>query len=53
MCHPDLIKMDVEGFEFEVTRGGESVLQNLHPALLIEIHPAPTQAFRKLRSGAL
>lgn len=37
--HPDLIKMDVEGFEFEVTRGGESVLQNLHPALLIEIHP--------------
>jgi FkbM family methyltransferase len=36
---PDLIKMDVEGFEFEVTRGAENVLRNVHPALLIEVHP--------------
>jgi FkbM family methyltransferase len=36
---PDLIKVDVEGFEFEVLRGAENVLRNMRPVLLIEIHP--------------
>lgn len=37
---PDLIKMDVEGFEFEVMRGAENILRNMSPVMLIEIHPA-------------
>lgn len=36
---PDVIKVDVEGFEFEVLRGAEYVLGNVRPVLLIEIHP--------------
>ena len=36
---PDLIKVDVEGFEFEVLRGAENVLRNIRPVMLIEIHP--------------
>jgi FkbM family methyltransferase len=36
---PDLIKVDVEGFEFEVMRGAENVLRNMRPVILIEIHP--------------
>jgi len=36
---PDLIKVDVEGFEFEVVRGAENVLRNIRPVMLIEIHP--------------
>ena len=36
---PDLIKVDVEGFEFEVVRGAENILRNIRPVMLIEIHP--------------
>ena len=36
---PDLIKVDVEGFEYEVMRGAENVLQKVRPIMLIEIHP--------------
>jgi hypothetical protein len=36
---PDLIKVDVEGFEFEVMRRAENVLRNMRPVVLIEIHP--------------
>jgi len=36
---PDLIKVDVEGFEFEVLRGADHVLRHIRPVLLIEIHP--------------
>lgn len=36
---PDLIKVDVEGFEFEVVRGAENVLRDIRPVILIEIHP--------------
>jgi hypothetical protein len=36
---PDLIKIDVEGFELEVLKGAEGLLSNKKPALVIEIHP--------------
>ena len=36
---PDLIKVDVEGFEFEVISGSEKILRSISPVLLIEIHP--------------
>lgn len=38
-ARPDLIKVDVEGFEFEVMRGAQNVIRNIHPRVLIEIHP--------------
>jgi FkbM family methyltransferase len=34
---PDVIKIDVEGFEFEVLRGAEKILRRT-PALSVEIH---------------
>lgn len=34
---PDVIKIDVEGYEFEVLRGAEKALQRT-PALFVEIH---------------
>ncbi len=33
----DLIKIDVEGHEFEVVRGGQQLLRQHHPTMLIEI----------------
>lgn len=36
---PAIIKIDVEGFEFEVLRGFERTLQNDRPALFLELHP--------------
>jgi FkbM family methyltransferase len=36
---PDLIKVDVEGFELEVMRGAENLLRRVRPIVLIEIHP--------------
>jgi FkbM family methyltransferase len=35
---PDLIKMDIEGSEYQVIRGSEDYIRSLHPPLLIEIH---------------
>lgn len=35
---PDLIKIDVEGAEFAVLKGGKEVLKEHGPVLLIEIH---------------
>jgi FkbM family methyltransferase len=35
---PQLIKIDVEGGEYEVLRGGHSVFATLRPLLIIEIH---------------
>lgn len=37
---PDVIKVDVEGFEVHALRGARSVLANERPLLLIEVHPA-------------
>ncbi len=35
---PDLIKIDVEGFEFEVLKGAQRTLRDHRPALQIEVH---------------
>jgi len=35
---PDVIKMDVEGAEYEVLRGAEQVIAQFRPKLLIELH---------------
>jgi FkbM family methyltransferase len=35
---PDLMKIDVEGAEAAVLRGGQEVIQARHPVLLIEVH---------------
>lgn len=35
---PDVIKMDVEGAEYEVLRGAEQVIAQCRPKLLIELH---------------
>lgn len=34
-----LIKIDVEGFEWQVLRGAKNTLKKYHPQLLIELHP--------------
>ena len=34
----DVIKIDVEGFEAEVLRGGEKLLRDKHPRLFLEMH---------------
>lgn len=36
---PDLVKIDVEGAEGKVLRGGEGVLRSATPDLIIELHP--------------
>jgi len=36
---PDLIKMDVEGYEAAVLRGMDKVLRENHPTILLELHP--------------
>jgi FkbM family methyltransferase len=35
----DLIRMDIEGFEFEVIKGMKAVLEKFKPNLFIELHP--------------
>lgn len=36
---PDVIKIDVEGEEYEVLKGAEKTLEKHHPSLIIEVHP--------------
>lgn len=43
---PDLIKIDVEGFEYEVLAGAARVLQK-SPALQIEVHPHQIRNYGK------
>ncbi len=47
--HPDLVKIDVEGFEHAVLRGAEGVLRRERPILFLEIHP---QRLAELGSSA-
>ena len=35
---PDLIKIDVEGYEIEVLKGSKNLLKKLKPTIIIEIH---------------
>jgi FkbM family methyltransferase len=36
---PDCVKIDVEGYEYEVMLGAREVLKKHHPLLFLEIHP--------------
>jgi FkbM family methyltransferase len=36
---PNLVKIDIEGFEFEALKGADRLLVSVRPTLLIEIHP--------------
>ena len=37
---PDLIKIDVEGFEYKCLCGLENIIQKHRPAVLLEVHPS-------------
>jgi FkbM family methyltransferase len=36
---PSLIKIDVEGFEFNVLNGARNTLKEVRPSILVELHP--------------
>lgn len=38
---PNLIKIDVEGAEFDVLQGAEGILRAHRPSLLVSLHPSP------------
>jgi FkbM family methyltransferase len=38
-AHPDLIKIDVEGYELEVLKGAYRVLRDDRPEVMLELHP--------------
>ncbi|WP_229124533.1 FkbM family methyltransferase [Halapricum desulfuricans] len=43
---PDVMKVDVEGFEYKVLRGAEGTLENGHPQILfLEVHPSMMQGY--------
>lgn len=44
---PDFVKIDTEGHEVEVVRGGEKVF-SFHPQTVIEVHKAPNEAIIRL-----
>ena len=39
----DLIKIDIEGGEFEVLQGAEVVLREASPVLIVAMHPDPLE----------
>jgi FkbM family methyltransferase len=38
---PDLIRMDVEGYEYEIIKGAKKTLQNDKLKIIMEMHPLP------------
>jgi FkbM family methyltransferase len=38
-CRVDLLKIDVEGYEGRVLKGGEAVIEKFRPALFVEVYP--------------
>jgi FkbM family methyltransferase len=42
---PDLLKIDVEGYEFNVLKGSERVLRESGPTIFLELHPAAMLTF--------
>ncbi len=38
LIRPDILKMDVEGAEYEVLRGGKVIINKIRPKLFIELH---------------
>jgi FkbM family methyltransferase len=43
-CHPDLIKMDIEGAELLALRGAKETLALAAPLLVVSVHPEPMRA---------
>lgn len=37
----DLVKMDIQGAEYEVLQGAERLMRDFHPTFLIEVHERP------------
>lgn len=49
----DFIKIDVEGYEYDVLKGGRRVLSAMRPRLLVELHPRALNRFGASVSGCL
>ena len=45
---PDIIKIDVEGAEFDVLRGAEQTIKKYHPKILLATHDCHIPGVRKL-----
>jgi FkbM family methyltransferase len=48
---PDLIKIDVEGFEASVLRGMSGVLETVRPLILMELHPGFLERYGESAQG--
>jgi len=46
--HPEFIKVDVEGFEYEVVRGMSALLQAHRPRLMVEVQRNKAEVFQAL-----
>jgi hypothetical protein len=36
---PDIVKIDVEGHEYEILKGMSDTIENFHPTMYVEVHP--------------
>ena len=50
---PDLIKIDIEGAEFEALQGAEVVLREASPVLIVAIHPDPLEKMGSSPAGLI
>lgn len=50
---PDLVKIDVEGYEAHVLRGMREILEQHHPTILLELHPGLMHGFSESADGLL